>query len=119
MNTYCVFKNCNDNDDLRISRVGFSFWALLTGPIWGVFSKLWVFSFLSFFLIFFSIFLSFWFENLEGYYYIVLIITNLFWGIFARDMYMQQLIKEDYSPLRFITANSKKNAMLIFLSERK
>jgi len=54
----------------------------------------------------------------NSFFYFVFFSSNIFWGVFARDLHIQKLIDKNYNPEKLIPANSKKNALLIFLSER-
>ncbi len=53
----------------------------------------------------------------NNFFYFVFFSSNVFWGIFARDLYIQKLLDNKYYAEKMIVADSKKKALLIFLSE--
>ena len=94
MITYCILKNSLDKDkDLIVVKTGFSILAFFFGPIWGLFKKLWVYSAIG---IAFLSYCNFILTAYDPKYFFVLssIASSLFWGKFARDLYIQKLIKK-------------------------
>ena len=117
MITYCILKN-NSNKDLIVVKTGFSIFAFFLGPIWGLFRKLWVYSALGVaFLSYCNFILSV--SDLKYSFVIASIASSLFWGKFARDLYIQRLIKRKFKPLKHIVANSKEDAIIKFLTESR
>ena len=114
---YCILKNSLDND-LVVVKTGFSVIAFLLGPIWGLFRKLWLYS--AFGIAFLS-YCNFILSAYDLKYFFVLssIASSLFWGKFARDLYIQNLIKRKFKPLKHVVANSKEDAIIQFLTESK
>ena len=45
--------------------------------------------------------------------------SSFFWGFFARDLYIQKLIHNNFSPIKHINAKTKENALIKYLSEEK
>jgi len=116
MKTYCIFKKYSKNSQLEVTETGFSFLALFFGPFWAISQKLWSFSLIGFLLLLISKFLSI--EMISNnFFYFVFFSSNVFWGIFARDLYIQKLLDNKYYAEKMIVADSKKKALLIFLSE--
>ena len=117
MITYCILKK-NLDEDLMVVKTGFSFLAFLLGPIWGLFRKLWVYSAIGIaFLSYCNFILSFY--DLKYFFVISSIASSLFWGKFARDLYIQELIKRKFKPLKHVVANSKEDAIIKFLTESR
>ena len=117
MITYCILKNSLDKD-LIVVKTGFSFLAFFLGPIWGLFRKLWVYSAIGIaFLSYCNFILSVY--DLNYLFILSLVTSSLFWGKFARDLYIQKLIKMKFKPLKHIVANSKEDAIIQFLTESR
>ena len=117
MITYCILKNSLDKD-LIVVKTGFSILAFFLGPIWGLLRKLWVYSALGIaFLSYCNFILSVY--DLKYSFVIASIASSLFWGKFARDLYIQQLIKRKFKPLKHVVANSKEDAIIQFLTESR
>ncbi len=116
MLTYCILKK-NSSDEIEIVETGFSFFAFLLGPIWGLYKTLWFYSFLGIlFLFLFKIILKD--NNLYFFFSLISLTSSLFWGFFARDLYIQFLIKNKFRPIKLISATSKESAIVKYLSER-
>ena len=117
MITYCILKNSLDKD-LIVVKTGFSIFAFFLGPIWGLLRKLWVYSALGIaFLSYCNFILSVY--DLKYSFVIASIASSLFWGKFARDLYIQQLIKRKFKPLKHVVANSREDAIIKFLTESR
>ena len=117
MITYCILKN-NLDKDLIVVKTGFSILAFFLGPIWGLFRKLWVYSAIGIaFLSYCNFILSVY--DLKYFFAISTIASSLFWGKFARDLYIQNLIKRKFKPLKHVVATSKEDAIIQFLTESK
>ena len=117
MITYCILKNSLEKD-LIVVETGFSVLAFILGPIWGLFRKLWVFSAIGIaFLSYCNFILSVY--DLKYFFVISSIASSLFWGKFARDLYIQELIKRKFKPLKHVVANSKEDAIIQFLTESR
>ena len=115
MLTFCILKN-NFDRNLVVAKTGFSIFAFFLGPIWGVFRKLWLYSFIGIFYLVISSYVLKWFN--ASYLFIVFsLVSNLFWGKFARDLYIQNLISNNFTPIKHINAESKETAFIKFLSE--
>ena len=117
MITYCILKNSLDKD-LIVVKTGFSILAFFLGPIWGLFRKLWVYSAIGIaFLSYCNFILSV--HDLKYFLILSSIASSLFWGKFARDLYIQELIKRKFKPLKHVVANSKEEAIIQFLAESR
>ena len=117
MITYCILKKSLD-EDLIVVKTGFSILAFLLGPIWGLFNKLWLYSAIG---IAFLSYCNFILRVYDQDYFFILssIASSLFWGKFARDLYIQKLIKKKFKPLSHVVANSKEDAIIKFLTESR
>ena len=117
MLTFCILKN-NLDKNFIVAETGFSIFAFFLGPIWGVFRKLWLYSFIG---IFFLIISSYILERFQASYLFICfsLISSFFWGKFARDLYIQDLISKNFAPIKHINAESKETAFIKFLSEEK
>ena len=117
MITYCILKKSLDKD-LIVAKTGFSILAFLLGPIWGIFRKLWVYSAIGIAFLSYSNFIL---SVYDVKYFFVLssFASSLFWGKFARDLYIQKLITKNFKPLKHVVANSKEDAIIKFLTESK
>ena len=117
MITYCILKKSLD-EDLIVVKTGFSILAFLLGPIWGLFNKLWLYSAIG---VAFLSYCNFILRVYDQDYFFILssIASSLFWGKFARDLYIQELIKRKFKPLKHVVANSKEDAIIKFLTESR
>ena len=117
MITYCILKKSLDKDLVAVE-TGFSILAFLLGPIWGLFRKLWLYSIIGIaFLSYCNFILSV--HDLKYFLILSSIASSLFWGKFARDLYIQKLIERKFKPLKHVVANSKEDAIIQFLTESK
>ena len=117
MITYCILKNSVEKD-LLVVETGFSVLAFILGPIWGLFRKLWMFSAIGIaFLSYCNFILSVY--DLKYFFVLSLVASSLFWGKFARDLYIQKLITSKFKPVKHVVANSKEDAIIKFLTESK
>ena len=115
MITYCILQKSLDKD-LIVTETGFSILAFFLGPIWGLFRKLWLYSAIGIaFLIYCNFILSIY--DLKYFFVLSSIASSLFWGKFARDLYIQRLINRKFKPLKHVVANSKEEAIIQFLTE--
>ncbi len=117
MLTYCILKKDSD-EDLVVVKTGFSFLAFVLGPIWALFKQLWLYSAVGILIIIYcSVILKIY--NLSDFFFLFSFLSSLFWGKFARDLYIQNLISKKFKPLRHINANSKESAIIEYLTEVK
>ncbi len=112
---YCILKKDSDTD-LIVAETGFSILAFALGPIWAFFKQLWLYSAIgALFFICCSIILKTY--NLSEFVFIFSLASSFFWGKFARDLYIQNLISKKFKPLKHINANSKESAIIQYLTE--
>ena len=117
MITYCILKNSLDKN-LIVVKTGFSIIAFILGPIWGLFRKLWMFSAIGIaYLSYCNFILSVY--DLKYFFVLSSVASSLFWGKFARDLYIQNLITRKFKPLKHVVANSKEDAIIQFLNESR
>ena len=117
MITYCILKK-SLKKDLVLVKTGFSILAFLLGPIWGLFRKLWVYSSIGIIFLVYCNFISTVYD-LKIVFVLSSISSSLFWGKFARDLYIQKLIAKEFKPLKHVVANSKEDAIIQFLTESR
>ena len=117
MLTFCILKN-NLHKNIIVTETGFSILAFFLGPVWGGIKKLWLYSLIG---VFFLVISSFILEIFNASYLFVfyLLVSCFFWGKFARDLYIQDLISKNFLPIKHINADSKENALIQFLTEEK
>ena len=117
MITYCILKKSLDKD-LIVVETGFSIFAFFLGPIWGLFRKLWVYSTIGIAFLSYCNFILLVYD-LKYFFVLGSLASSLFWGKFARDLYIQKLIKKRFKPLKHVVANSKEDAIIQFLTESR
>ena len=116
MLTYCILKNKKTEASIKIEETGFSFFAFFFGPIWGLYKTLWRDSLIGIvLLIIFRIVLEK--MGFISFFFFIALFSSIFWGFFARDLYIQNLIRKDFFPVKLVSAHSKESAMLKYLSE--
>ena len=115
MLTYCILKN-DSNQQVIVAKTGFSIFAFILGPIWAIFNQLWVYAGIGVLvLIATSLIISAY--KISFFFLLLSISSSFFWGAFARDLYIQNLIKKNFRPLKHIHANSEETAIVQYLSE--
>ncbi len=110
MDTYFVLKNKDETFPI-LTKNGFSFPPLIGGIFWGITKGVWeavFFNLLIFVLLYF---------NSHTLGFISLILSNIFWGFFGNDLFIQKLIKLNYLPEEVVTAPSSNKALIIYLSK--
>ena len=112
MKTYFIFQNNFKKKDLRALDNGFSFFALIFGPIWGLIKGLWFFSVIN---LCFMIFLKVFYDN---FLVQLIFFSNIFWGVLGKDLYIQNLIDSNYTAQKVISASSDKKALLTYFSDQ-
>ncbi len=117
MLTYCILQN-KINKDLIVTETGFSIFAFFLGPIWGLFKKLWLYSSIGvIFLIMSNSILETY--NISNLFIFFSFISSFFWGKFARELYIQNLISKNFRPIKHVNANSRETAFIQYLTEEK
>ena len=117
MVTYCILKKSSEKH-LIVVETGFSFLAFFLGPVWGIFKQLWIYSLIGIaFLSYCNFVLTIY--DLKYFFVLSSVASSLFWGKFARDLYIQKLITKKFKPLKHVVANSKEDAIIQFLTESK
>ena len=48
-----------------------------------------------------------------------ILISNIFWGFFGKDLLIQKYLKNNYSPQNIINASSEEKALLIYQAKSK
>ena len=80
---------------------------------WGACKGIWVASFINLLIIFITYFSS------TSFLFITIISSNIFWGFFGKDLYIQKLLRKTYIPKKILHAPSKEKALLIYLEENQ
>ena len=86
---------------------------LILGLFWGLSKGLWIPVVINFSLI--SI-LSFYSSDFTVGF---ILISNIFWGFFGKDLLIQKYLKNNYSPQNIINASIKEKALLIYQAKSK
>ena len=94
--------------DNSFSKISFVF-----GLFWGLNKGLWVPVIVNFALL---LILSFYSADLlTGF----VLLSNIFWGFFGKDLLIQKYLKNNYSPQSVINASTKDKALLIYQAKSK
>ncbi len=111
---YIILKN--DKNNYEAIETGFSYLALIYGPLWVAFHSLWAYCVVSFFSLFciVSILINLELQNLIMF---TIFLSNLFWGFFGRDLLIYKFLDNKFYPVKLIGASSRKNAMIKYFSE--
>ena len=116
MLTYCILKKNDSKGELKVVETGFSFLGFVFGPLWAIFKSLWFYSAFGIVILLSSI-LALETLSLSPIFYLVSLISSIFWGVFARDLYIQDLINREFYPVKHVTAKSRENAIIKYLAE--
>ena len=94
--------------DNSFSKVSFVF-----GLFWGLNKGLWIPVIVNFALL---LILSFYSADfLTGF----ILLSNIFWGFFGKDLLIQKYLKKNYYPQNIINASSEDKALLIHQTKNK
>ena len=113
MESFFILKNVAKPKKIIAVKNGFSFNFFLLGPIMGAFKGLWMEVLISIVLI--NLTLNF----APEFTVFTLLISSIFWGFFGKDLYIQKLLKQSYTPEDIVTCKSSEKAILIFSSQNK
>ena len=111
MQTFFIFtkKRC----PTKVMDNGFSRVSFILGLLWGLSKGLWGPVAINVSLIsILSVYSS-------GFTLGFIIISNIFWGFFGKDLLIQKYLKNNYSPQNVINATTKENALLIYQAKSK
>ena len=92
---------------------GFSRVLLILGLLWGLYKGLWIPVLINVSLI--SILTIYSSDFTVGF----ILISNIFWGCFGKDLLIQKYLKNNYSPQNIINASSEEKALLIYQAKSK
>ena len=92
---------------------GFSRVSFILGLFWGLSKGLWGPVVINFSLI--SILSLYSSDFTLGF----IIISNIFWGFFGKDLLIQKYLKNNYSPQNIVNASSKEKALLTYQAKSK
>ena len=111
MRTFFIFtkKECPTKAiDNGFSKISFTF-----GLFWGFNKGLWLPASINFLLLLILSFYSS--EFLTGF----ILLSNIFWGFFGKDLLIQKYLEKNYSPKNIVNATSKEKALLIHQTQNK
>ena len=112
-NTYCILEK---ESKIKVSKLGFSWWAFFFSPVWALVHNLWKQFTIWFLFVSICYFIS---KKLgEEIFYLSLFLSSFIWGLFGRDLKIQDFIASGYIPVEFINSSSGLNALLIYLSKK-
>jgi|TARA_B000000441_G_C21493814_1_gene205387 hypothetical protein len=111
MQTFFIFSK--NKTLFKASDNGFCLFSLIWGALWGIYKGLWEAS------IFNLLLLSFFGYFAENSIIIFILISNVFWGFFGKDMYIQKLLNKNYLPKSALNAPSREKALIIYFAENK
>ena len=111
MQTFFIFtkKKC----PIKVLDNGFSRVSFILGLFWGLSKGLWGPVVINLLLILiFGVYSS---DFTLGF----IIISNIFWGFFGKDLLIQKYLEKNYSPKNIVNATSKEKALLIHQTKNK
>ena len=111
MQTFFIFSK--NKTLFKASDNGFCLFSLIWGPFWGIYMGLWEAS------IFNLLLLSFFEYFAENSIITFILISNIFWGFFGKDIYIQKLLNENYLPKGALNAPNREKALIIYFAENK
>tara|TARA_X000001036_G_C20493562_1_gene730804 strand:+ start:23 stop:364 length:342 start_codon:yes stop_codon:yes gene_type:complete len=112
METFYIFQSKSNKRPVA-SDYGFNLLALFLGPIWGYLNQIWFISTLNILILVQLIYIN------QSLGILIIILSNIYWGFFGKDLLIQLLIKKKFFPQKIINAPSKKKALVIYLSEQQ
>ncbi len=111
---YIILKN--NKNDFEVIETGFSYFAFIYGPLWIAFHSLWFHFIVGIFSLSLIVGVLITLE-LQNFIIPLIIISNLFWGAFGRDLLIYKLLDAEFYPVKLIGASSRKNALIKYLLE--
>ena len=106
MRTFFILKK--KNYPTKVVDNGFSIILFFFGFFWGIYKQLWLPVIINLSIILIMSFYS------TGFTSGFVLISNIFWGFFGKDLLIQKYLKIDYSPENVVNATSKEKALLIY-----
>tara|TARA_E500000331_G_C16973713_1_gene590408 strand:- start:5 stop:361 length:357 start_codon:yes stop_codon:yes gene_type:complete len=111
MQTFFIFTK--KKHPIKVMDCGFSKISFILGLFWGLNKELWAPVMINFSLILILSLYS------PGFIIGFILISNIFWGFFGKDLLIQKYLKKNYSPQNIINASSKETALLIYQAKSK
>tara|TARA_B100000963_G_scaffold326750_1_gene314046 strand:+ start:2074 stop:2406 length:333 start_codon:yes stop_codon:yes gene_type:complete len=110
MQTFFIFTK--KNHPTKVMDNGFSKLSFFLGLFWGLNKGLWGPVLVNFSLILIlSVYSS---DFIVGF----ILISNIFWGFFGKDLLIQKYLKDNYSPQNIINASTKEKALLTYQAQK-
>ena len=111
MRTFFIFTK--KEHPTKVIDNSFSKISFFLGLFWGLYKGLWIPVIINFVLL---LILNFYFANFLTEF---ILLSNIFWGFFGKDLLIQKYLKNNYSPQNVINASSKEKALLIYQAKSK
>ena len=111
MQTFFIFTK--KKYPIKVMDNGFSRISFILGLFWGLSKGLWGPVVINFSLISISSVYS------SDFTLGFVIISNIFWGFFGKDLLIQKYLKNNYFPQNVINASTKDKALLIYQAKSK
>ena len=111
MRTFFIFTK--KKHPIKVVDNGFSLITFVFGLFWGLNKGLWVPVMINISLLLILRVSS------EGFTMGFILISNIFWGFFGKDLLIQKYLKHNYSPQNVINASTKEKALLIYQAKSK
>ena len=111
MQTFFIFTK--KKHPTKVLDNGFSKAPFILGLFWALNKRLWVPAMINFSLI---LILSI---SPSSFTIGSILISNIFWGFFGKDLLIQKYLENNYSPRNMINATSKEKALLIYQAKSK
>ena len=111
MQTFFIFTK--KKHPIKVMDNGFSRVSFILGLFWGLSKGLWGPVVINLLLI--SILSVYSSDFTLGF----IVISNIFWGFFGKDLLIQKYLKNNYSPQNVVNASTKDKALLIYQAKSK
>ena len=113
MKIFSIYAKNGEQNDLAVVGEGLSQWALIFGPFWAFYNRMWLFGAMTLVIASVSGLLHSYFPTYLSWY-IGHLIMLIYW-FFAHDLMSYKLIKNDYQLQDVIVAASAEEAELNYL----
>ena len=111
MQTFFIFTK--KKHPIKVMDNGFSRVSFILGLFWGLSKGLWGPVVINLLLI--SILSVYSSDFTLGF----IVISNIFWGFFGKDLLIQKYLKKNYSPQSIVNASSEEKALLIHQTKNR
>ena len=116
MTTFCILEK---NNEIEIVKMGFSWKAFFFNFVWGLSHKIWLFSLIWFSTLLISLISFFVFWITLNSFFLNLIFSSFFWGIYGNDILLFYLVRKmNFVPKKIISSQNSKTAFYSYILER-